>query len=88
MIEIFKDGGVYIMYPLLILLIVIGVLFVKTIVNNADFPKTKSLLVSLGWFSLVWGYLGRTIGLIQAFDKIQAAGDISPSMFASHLKRN
>ena len=85
-IHILNDGGILISYPILILLIVILILFFRAFLGKAEFLKTKSLLVSLGWFSIVWGYLGRTIGLIQAFDKIQAAGDISPSMFASHLK--
>lgn len=84
--QILVDGGVYITYMILILVIVCLVLFARAFTGKGDFSKTKSLLVSLGWFCLVWGYLGRTIGLIQAFDKIQAAGDISPSMFASHLK--
>ncbi|WP_340115091.1 MotA/TolQ/ExbB proton channel family protein [Maribellus mangrovi] len=86
LIEILNDGGVYITYPILILLLVMVVLFVRAMLGKTDFDKTKSLIVSISWFCIAWGYLGRTIGLIQAFDKIQAAGDISPSMFASHLK--
>ncbi len=86
LIEILNDGGILISYTILIILVAVLVLFFRAFLGKADFEKTKSLLVSLGWFSIVWGYLGRTIGLIQAFDKIQAAGDISPSMFASHLK--
>jgi hypothetical protein len=86
LIEILNDGGVYITYPILILLLAMVVLFVRAIMGKAGFEKTKSLLVSISWFCIAWGYLGRTIGLIAAFDKIQAAGDISPSMFASHLK--
>lgn len=84
--QILNDGGVYITYPILIIVIVNLVLVIRSMLGKGEFAKTKSLLVSFGWFCLVWGYLGRTIGLIQAFDKIQAAGDISPSMFASHLK--
>ncbi|WP_167606080.1 MotA/TolQ/ExbB proton channel family protein [Maribellus sediminis] len=86
LIEILNDGGVYITYPILLLLLVMIVLFVRATMGKADFDKTKSLIVSISWFCIAWGYLGRTIGLISAFDKIQAAGDISPSMFASSLK--
>jgi len=86
LIEILNDGGVYITYPILILLLVMVVLFVRAMTGKADFDKSKSLIASISWFCIAWGYLGRTIGLISAFDKIQAAGDISPSMFASHLK--
>ena len=86
LIHILNDGGILISYPIIILVIVVFVLFFRAMLGKANFAKTKSLLVSIGWFCLVWGYLGRTIGLIRAFDKIQAVGDISPSMFAIHLK--
>ena len=32
------------------------------------------------------GFLGTVIGMIQAFDKIAAAGDISPTIVASGIK--
>jgi biopolymer transport protein ExbB len=32
------------------------------------------------------GFLGTVVGMIQAFDAIEAAGDISPSLVASGIK--
>ena len=32
------------------------------------------------------GFLGTVVGMIQAFDKIQAAGDISPTVVAGGIK--
>ncbi|HMP28855.1 MAG TPA: MotA/TolQ/ExbB proton channel family protein [Saprospiraceae bacterium] len=32
------------------------------------------------------GFLGTVIGMIQAFDKIEAAGDLSPSVVAGGIK--
>ena len=46
----------------------------------------------LGWISLFiaiapsLGFLGTVIGMIQAFDAIQAAGDISPNVVAGGMK--
>ena len=46
----------------------------------------------LVWISLfialspMLGFLGTVIGMIQAFDKIQAAGDISPTVVAGGIK--
>ncbi len=85
-IQFFNDGGTYIMYPILIMLFVVVFLFIKAVLNKSYFVKTKALIVSISWFAIAWGYLGRTIGLIKGFDNIQAAGDISPAMLSGHLK--
>ena len=81
-----NDGGILIVYPILILLIIIIVLFVTGLKNREKFEKTKSLIASIGWFVIAWGYLGRTIGLIEAFDKIAAAGDVSPAIISNGLR--
>ena len=41
---------------------------------------------SVALFAIVWGFLGQIIGLISAFDAIEAAGDISPAILAGGLK--
>lgn len=47
---------------------------------------------NISWISLfialapMLGFLGTVIGMIQAFDSIQAAGDISPSLVAGGIK--
>ena len=46
----------------------------------------------MAWISLciglapMLGFLGTVIGMIDAFDKIQAAGDIQPSLVAGGIK--
>ncbi len=85
-IRFFNDGGTYIMYPILILLIIIVGLFVKALTEKGDYSKLKLLIASIGWFVIAWGYLGRTIGLIKAFDNIAASGQITPEMLSGGLK--
>ena len=47
---------------------------------------------NVSWFSLfialapMLGFMGTVIGMIQAFDKIQAAGDMQPSLVAGGIK--
>jgi biopolymer transport protein ExbB len=46
----------------------------------------------LTWISLfiaiapMLGFMGTVIGMIQAFDRIEAAGDVSPSLVAAGIK--
>lgn len=80
------EGGPFFMYPILFLLILILVLIVKGFLEKGSNPKTLSLISSIGLFTVVWGFLGQTIGLIEAFDVIQRVGDISMSLIAGGLK--
>jgi len=81
-----KDGGPVFTITILILLLVIIILFVVGLLRGRENKKFASLIASLGWFALAWGYLGRTFGLIMAFDKIAASGEITPSLMAGGLK--
>jgi len=74
------------MYPLLLLLILILILIVKGFLKRGKLEKTTSLISSVALFAIVWGFLGQIIGLISAFDAIEAAGDISPAILAGGLK--
>ena len=80
-----NEGGPLFMYTTLIVLFVIIGLFVYTLVKPNN-PKGFELIQSFGWFAIVWGFLGQSLGLIGAFDAVQAAGDISPSLVAAGLK--
>ena len=82
----FNQGGPFFTYPILILLIVILALFVNGIMNKNNNAKMISLIASLGWFTIAWGYLGRTFGLIVAFDNVSAAGELTPRLLAEGLK--
>ena len=54
--------------------------------------QTGKLESGLGWLSLFislspsLGFLGTVVGLVQSFDAIQAAGDISPALVAGGMK--
>ena len=80
------EGGPLFMYTTLTLLIVIIALLIRGFVKPTTRNKTITLVSSISLFVLVWGFLGQMIGLITAFDAIEAAGDISPSMVAGGLK--
>ncbi len=80
------EGGPFFMFPILFLLIIILVLIVKGFINKDNNSKTISLISSIGWFTLIWGILGQTIGLIGAFDAIQANGNVSMGIMAGGLK--
>lgn len=82
----FNDGGPFFSYPILILLIVILALFVKGLMDKNDNSKIISLIASVGWFTVAWGFLGRTFGLIVAFDNVSAHGELTPSLLAEGLK--
>ena len=63
----------------------------KTIVSYGSVQQSQ-LENGLSWISLFiaiapsLGFLGTVIGMIQAFDAIQAAGDISPNVVAGGMK--
>ena len=65
----------------------------KTIVSYGS-VQMSLMEKGLGWISLFiaiapsLGFLGTVIGMIQAFDAIQAAGDISPNVVAGGMKVN
>ena len=81
-----NDGGPFFTYPLLILMIVIIVMIVKAAISKSSNGKSIALIKSLGWFVLAWGFLGRTFGLIMAFDNVSAHGELTPSLLAGGLK--
>lgn len=78
-------GGPFITVPIMIIIVASVIIFIKALKNN-NFDNTISLLKSLGWLSIAIGYLGRTIGLIMAFDKIAASGDLTPSLLADGIR--
>jgi biopolymer transport protein ExbB len=63
----------------------------KTIVSYGS-VQMGQLEGGLSWITLfiavapMLGFMGTVIGMIQAFDNIQAAGDISPNLVAGGMK--
>lgn len=86
LLDKFNDGGPFFTYPILFLMIVIIVLIVKGVLNASSNGKTIALIKSLSWFALAWGFLGRTFGLIVAFDNVEASGELTPRLLAEGLK--
>lgn len=81
-----NDGGPIFTYTILIVLIAIIVLFVRALLAKASNYKTIELIKSLSWFAVAWGFLGRTFGLIKAFDMVESAGEFAPHFLAEGLK--
>ncbi len=81
-----NEGGPLFMYTTLILLFVIIALLVKAFAKRSENEKTIKLISSISLFVLVWGFLGQMIGLITAFDQIEAMGDVAPSVLAGGIK--
>ena len=44
-----------------------------------------SLMKHIAWFAVAWGFMGRTFGLINAFDAVAAHGELTPSLLAEGL---
>jgi len=74
------------MYPLLFMIILLFILIVKGFLQKGSVEKTINLISSIALFAIVWGFLGQIIGLIGAFDAIEAVGDVSPPVLAGGLK--
>lgn len=85
--QIMNEGGAYFMFPALLILIVIIILIAKGFLNlKKDDSKTLALISSIGLFALIWGVFGQLLGLFQAFDYIQMAGEIPTTVLAGGLK--
>ena len=82
----FIDGGVVFTVVIFICLILVLALFAATYMNKANQEKFMSLMKHVGWFAVAWGFMGRTFGLIHAFDAVAAHGELTPSLLADGLK--
>jgi len=78
------DGGPIFMVPLLILLVVIVLLFIKELKNSTE--KNHKLISELSLFAFVFGVLGFVIGILGALGDIVAAADISVKILAAGFK--
>ncbi|MCU4173684.1 hypothetical protein [Carboxylicivirga sp. N1Y90] len=86
MIDKLNDGGPFFTYPIMILLVIIIALIVRGCLKSNSNGKIIALIKSISWFTLAWGFLGRTFGLIVAFDNVSASGELTPSLLAGGLK--
>lgn len=88
--ERFNEGGPLMMSLILICFVVSltflirGFLSLKSNLDRAR--KMLKLTVDSSLLGLVIGFFGSIIGLIMAFDTVQAMGDAEPAVFAAGLK--
>lgn len=83
--SLLQEGGATFMYPILILLIISIFLIIKGVKNNSE--KNLQLLKAISLFVLVFGFLGFTIGLIEALDNIvEVNKNISSQILAGGFK--
>ncbi len=86
----FNEGGPFFMSLILICLLLSVFLLVRGFLNlKKDIlisKKMLSLAIDSSLLGLVLGFLGSVIGLITAFDTVEALGNPDPSVFAGGLK--
>lgn len=86
----FNEGGplmmslILICFVLSLIFLVRGFLSLQAKLDNSR--KMLKLATDSSLLGLVIGFLGSIIGLITAFDTVQAMGDAEPAMFAAGLK--
>ena len=89
-VDRFNEGGPFFMSLILICLLLSVFLLVKGFIalkrNGEQSEKMLKLTVDSSLLGLVLGFLGSVIGLITAFDSIEAFGDPDPAIFAGGLK--
>lgn len=90
LVDRFNEGGPFFMSLILICLLLSIFFLVKSVLSlNKDASKFKKMIVlvsDVSLLGLVLGVLGSIIGMIEAFDAIEAIGDISQGMIAGGLK--
>jgi len=85
-IDKFIEGGPIFTVVIFIGLLVVIALFAAALVKRDKSDKMILLMKHVAWFAVAWGFLGRTFGLIHAFDAVEAAGQLTPHLLADGLK--
>ncbi|MGD9929072.1 MAG: MotA/TolQ/ExbB proton channel family protein [Mangrovibacterium sp.] len=90
LIDLFYEGGPLFMSIITIWGIGMLVFSVQKIilffVQQKFTQNGLGLILLFGSLAIVTGFLGQAIGMLAAFDAIEAAGDISPALIAGGLK--
>jgi len=85
-IDRINEGGPFFMLPLVLIILAIVILFVLSLLGKKSMLKTSELISHLSLFAMIWGFLGSTVGLIQAFDAIESINNVSQPIVAGGLK--
>jgi uncharacterized membrane protein len=89
-VDRFNEGGLFMM-SLILICFVLSLYFLVKGFRHAKNDKVQTskmlcLATDSSLLGLVIGFLGSVIGLITAFDSIEAMGDPDPAIFAGGLK--
>jgi len=88
--NIFMEGGPVFMSLILICLLASFAFLIRGFANvkksGAIGHKSLKLAEDMSLLGLVMGFLGSVLGLISAFDSVEAMGNPPPEMFAGGLK--
>lgn len=85
----FSEGGSFMFLILICLLMSMFFIVKGFLCMKSDFKKSKKMLqltVDISLLGLVIGFFASVLGLITAFDSIEAMGDADPAIFAGGLK--
>ncbi len=86
----FNEGGPFFMSPILICFLLSLFFLIKGCIsikkNDEISKKMIQLTTDSSLLGLAIGFLGSVIGLITAFDSLEAMGDADPAIFAGGLK--
>ncbi|MDO6597296.1 MotA/TolQ/ExbB proton channel family protein [Oceanihabitans sp. 2_MG-2023] len=89
-VDRFQEGGSFMMSLILICLLVSLFFIIKGFINlNKDITTSKKMLklaADSSLLGLVIGFFASVLGLITAFDSVEAMGNPDPSVFAGGLK--
>jgi len=89
-VNIFTEGGSLMMSLILICLLLSIFFLVKGFMNvNKDSTNSKKMLklaIDSSLLGLVIGFFASILGLISAFDSVEAMGNPDPAVFAGGLK--
>ncbi|UAB75326.1 MotA/TolQ/ExbB proton channel family protein [Mesoflavibacter sp. SCSIO 43206] len=87
--NLFQEGGPLFMSLILIAFLTSLFFIIKGFIklkSHATSTKEIKLAIDCSLLALVLGFLGSVLGLIQAFDSVEAMGNPDPSIFAGGLK--
>lgn len=86
----FNEGGSFFMSFILICFLLSLSFLIKGFIdlkkNNLSSKKMIKMAVDSSLLGLVFGFLGSVVGLITAFDSVEAMGNPDPAIFAGGLK--
>lgn len=80
------QGGIYFTLPILAIFVLVVILFIQAITSKTTSERAQTLIGSLSLFALVLGIFAQVLGLIGAFDALEAADNVSPPILAGGLK--